>query len=327
MTKANPKLIGAFVVGGVALTLLGIATFGSFKFFEQRLPVVMYFEGNLTGLDIGAPLVFQGVRIGTVTDVRLEFNTETRQVVIPVIAEVEPDRFVLKGPEKEGRNVPLLIKEGLRAQLATQSLLTGKRLVSLDLRPDTPAELRAQDKSIVEIPTIPSAMEELQASLQSALNKLEELPLHELTEELRTLLRDTDAAVRNLDTKTVTAETIKTLQDAQSLLENVQRRIDTLTPPTLSAVKNADRTLTDARKALADLRPLIASGQHAADSADRLLNTAQGVIQPGSPLHRELIAALRELTNAARSIRVLADNLERDPNSILFGKTSAGSAK
>ena len=327
MTRANPKLIGAFVVGGVALMLIGIATFGSFKFFEQRLPVVMYFQGNLSGLDVGAPLVFQGVRIGTVTDVRLEFNTETLQAVIPVIADIEPDRFVVEGPNKGGRNVSLLIKQGLRAQLASQSLLTGKSLVSLDLRPGTPAELYGHDKSMIEIPTIPSAMEEMQASVQTVLDKVGKLPVQELTEELRALLRDSDQAVRGLDTKTVSAQTVQALRDAQTLFDNLQNRIDTLTPATLSTVKNADQTLTEARKVLADLRPLIASGQRAAESASRLLNTANGVIEPGSPLYRQLVGALNELANAARSMRVLADDLERNPNAILFGKTSAGSAK
>lgn len=328
MTKANPKLIGAFVVGGVALILIAIVTFGSFKFFQQRMPVVMYFQDNLMGLDIGAPMVFQGVRVGTVTDVRLVFNTETRHVVIPVTAAIEPEWFVVQGPrDVKGRNIPLLIKQGLRAQLATQSLLTGKLLVSLDIRPDTPAELRGHDKSMAEIPTIPSAMEQLQANVQTLLNKFEKLPLQELTEQLQTLLRDAAQAVSGLDTKTVTAETIHTLRDAQSLFGDLQNRIDILTPPTVSTVKNADQVLTDARKVLADLRPLIADGQRAAESANRLMTNANGVIEPGSPLNRELVRALSELSNAARSIRVLTDDLARNPNSILVGKTPAGSAK
>src|SRR4051812_1530803 len=105
MRKANPKTIGAFVVGGLALLVTGLATFGSFKFFAERLPLVMYFEGNLSGLDVGAPLVFRGVRIGTVTDVKMIFNPASRALRIPVYAEIEPERFVIEGKGRAGGNL------------------------------------------------------------------------------------------------------------------------------------------------------------------------------------------------------------------------------
>jgi len=330
MTKASPKTIGAFVVGGVALLLAGIVTFGSFKFFEKRLPVVMYFEGDLSGLDVGAPLVFRGVRIGTVTDVTMYYNTTTQAFRIPVHAEIEADRFVIEGQLQGGRNIPQLIENGLRAQLATQSMLTGKMLISLDMEPGTPVRLVRGDAAAIEIPTIPSAMEQLQAGVEGLLKKLQEMPLAELTQDLRSLVRDTDDAVRRLDVKNFAdagAQAAQAMQEVRELIANVGRRIDTLAPIGEATLKDADKALVELHSRLAEARGLIANMQRAAESADRLMTTANGVIEPGSATYRELISTLREFSNMARSIRGLADDLERNPDSILFGKASAGRPK
>jgi paraquat-inducible protein B len=330
MRKASPKAIGAFVVVGLALLVAGLVTFGSVKFFAQRLPIVMYFEGNLSGLDEGAPLVFRGVRIGTITDVKMIFNTQTRAVRIPVYAEIEPERFVIEGRPSGVANMPQLIKDGLRAQLATQSILTGKLLVQVDLLPDTPVRLVGPPGEVPEVPTVPSAMAELQENVQDVLKKIQSMPLAELVQDLRTLVNDTDGKVRQVDPQKVTHLTDQanqTLIDLQTLIANVGLHLDDLVPSAQSALKNADRTILEINRAVSEARPLLASLQRAADSADRLLNTANGVIEPGSPAYRELILTLREFSTTARSIRGLADDLERSPNSILFGKSSTGAAK
>jgi len=326
MNKASPKTIGAFVLGGLVLFLGGIVTLGSFTFFKKQLPVVMYFEGDMTGLDEGAPLVFRGVRIGTITGVSLVFDTKTLKTSIPVHAVVEPDRFVVEGAaDPGGKNVPLLIKEGLRAQLAAQSLLTGKLLVRLDMFPDEPAEYHGpKDSKMAEIPTVPSAMAELQEGITGVMKKIEQMPLPEIAADLRKLVRDIDSAVLNVDTKSIGAVG----QEAQQLLANLNGRVDTLAPTADSAMKNADQAIVELRKFLADTRPLVANAQRAAENASRLMTTANDAIDPNSPAYRELVATLREFSNSARSIRALTDDLERNPYSILFGKASArGSAR
>ncbi len=322
MLKANPKVIGAFVVGGLVLLILGLVTFGSFQFFAQRLPVVMYFQGDLSGLDVGAPLVFRGVQIGTITDVQLHFNSETRQIAIPVFAEIEPERFVVEGPLKGGANLPALVKAGLRAQLATQSLLTGKLMVRIDFFPDTEPRLLGPAGKIPEVPTVPSAMAELQAGFQGLLNKLQEMPLSGLVDDLRKFINNADTAVQDLQTRTVREAAVRALTDAEALMENVNRRVDTLAPASEATMKDTDQAVLEARRVLTEVRPLLAAMQRTAESADRLMNTANDVIQPGSPAYRELTATLKEFAAAARSIRGLADDLERNPDSILFGKAT-----
>jgi paraquat-inducible protein B len=327
MTKANPKLVGAFVVGGVALLLGGILTFGSMQFLKSRLPAVMYFEEELTGLDPGAPVTFRGVQIGTVTDVVIRYNVEAKAFRIPVYVQIEPDRFSIEGTRRPmlGDNLSLFVEQGLRAQLATQSILTGKRLVELAFHPGAPVRLTGLDRDRAEIPTIPSQMEALQAGIENALKKLEQTPIPELVDDLRTTVRDIGAAVRQVDAarfSVLADDASETLRSGRALLDEVRQRVDAMAPAGEAAVKRTDQLIQELHKAATRLGPALASVQRTAERADHFLETANGVIEPGSVTHREMMAMLKEITAAARSMRTLADELDRNPNSLLFGKAS-----
>lgn len=328
MTKANPKLVGAFVVGGIALLIGGMLTFGSMQFLKPRVPVVMYFEEDLSGLDPGAPVTFRGVQIGTVTGVLIHFNPDAKSFRIPVYADIQPDRVEIEGvlPQKLGRNLPAFVEQGLRAQLASQSILTGKRLIELAFHPGTPVRLAGVDRDHAEIPTIPSQMEALQAGIEGTLKKLEQTPLPELVEDLRATVRDIGAAIRQFDTArfaVLADEASETMRGGRALLDNVGQRVDAIAPAGEAAVKRADQLIEELNKAATRVGPVLISAQRAAERADRLLESANGVIEPGSPTHREMTAMLRDISAAARSMRALTDELDRNPNSLLFGKASA----
>lgn len=327
MTKASPKLVGAFVVGGVALLIGGILAFGSMQFLKSQLTTVMYFEEDLAGLDPGAPVTFKGVQIGTVSDIALRFNADTRVFSSPVVVQIEPDRFQIEGTRPSlGQNLPQFIEQGLRARLASQSVLTGKRLIELSFRPDTPARLSGIGAGQAEIPTIPSQMEALQAGVEGLLRKLDETPLPELINDLRMTAQTLTMVMSQIDTDRLSAvaqDASDTLERGRKVLENIDGRIDAIAPHGESALKNASQMFQDLQQAAARIGPAIASMRRAADRADRLLTDASGVIEPGSPTHRELMVMMREISGAARSMRVLTDELDRNPNSLLFGKASA----
>lgn len=351
--KANPKLIGAFVVGGFALAILGLITFGTVQFFATRIPIVMYFTSDLTGLDVGAPVNFRGVRVGTVTNVVMRFNVQERSISIPVYAEIETDRFELSGTIEQwraGQNMPLLIERGLRAQLASQSLVTGKLMVELDLHPEMPPTVVGTDSGYTEIPTIPSAMDQLQASVRGMLDTFSKLPLPQLIGDTRTLIQSLDKTVQQLHVEKLVAVGEDTLREYGSLAVGLQARTASLTDEATqvlrsldqqvgdvargvkaattageAALKRADSTLVGVQAILADAKPSIIGLQRSIAKAELLLTNANSTIEPGSPIYRELVLALREISGTARSIRALADELERNPNSVLFGKTSARS--
>jgi MlaD protein len=69
--KPNPALLGAFVVGAVILAVLGLVIFGGGKFFRSTQSWVAYFDESIKGLAVGAPVTFRGVKVGSVTDVKV----------------------------------------------------------------------------------------------------------------------------------------------------------------------------------------------------------------------------------------------------------------
>ncbi|HEX6978077.1 MAG TPA: MlaD family protein [Alphaproteobacteria bacterium] len=326
MTTANPKLVGAFVVGGVALLIGGIVAFGSMQFFKSHVTVVMSFEEDLSGLDPGAPVTFKGVQIGTVSDIALRFNTETKTFSSPVVVQIEPDRFQIEGARpRTGENLPYFVEQGLRARLASQSILTGKRLIELSFRPDTPARLSGVHPGQAEIPTIPSQMEALQAGVEGVFRKLDQMPLPELIGDLRVTTQTVTTLLSRIDPESLSAvaqEASATLQRGRDVLENINGRLDAIAPDGEAAIKNANRLFQELQRAATGVGPALASMQRAAERADRLLADAGGVIEPGSPTHRELMAMMREIGGAARSMRGFTDELDRNPNSLLFGKSS-----
>ena len=94
--KANPVMIGAFVVGAIALAVVGIVVFGSGRLFADTTPFVMYFSGSVDGLSVGSPVKFKGVEIGGVTSIQLDLGEEAR---IPVWIEVDNKKIVAHGAD------------------------------------------------------------------------------------------------------------------------------------------------------------------------------------------------------------------------------------
>ncbi|MBN1913697.1 MAG: MCE family protein [Candidatus Omnitrophica bacterium] len=189
--KANKTLIGAFVVGAIALLVLGLAVFGSGKLFSKTNKYVLFFEGSVRGLALGAPVTFKGVKIGTVKDISLVFDPESRFAFIPVIIETTPQLIKDAPLQRDSKNVQYLIQNGLRAQLDMQSLLTGQLAVSLDFFPDKPARLLGLMKEYTEIPTIQSPFGELQKNIGEIPLKDIAFNLQESTRSLNIALKET----------------------------------------------------------------------------------------------------------------------------------------
>src|SRR5205807_4801515 len=139
--RVSPTLIGAFVLVGTALAVAALVVFGSGKFFHHKYRFVLYFEGSVNGLNIGAPVKFKGVEIGSVSQVLLDFENPSRDFRIPVIIQLDADKLDQLGSNADfddPRVMKTAIEHGLRGQLATQSLVTGLQFVELDFHPETP---------------------------------------------------------------------------------------------------------------------------------------------------------------------------------------------
>jgi paraquat-inducible protein B len=119
LNRANPKLIGAFVIGAVALLVIGVLLLGGGKFLTQTRTFVAYFEGSVKGLNVGAPVEFEGVKVGSVTDIQLQFLTAENEFRVPVFIQIEPGRMTQVGRQIDlhGQLLKPLIARGLRAKL------------------------------------------------------------------------------------------------------------------------------------------------------------------------------------------------------------------
>src|SRR4029077_17034689 len=137
--RTNPKLIGGFVVGALLLTIIGVLAFGGGQFLKPKAKGVIYFQGSLGGLDVGAPVTFRGVKIGTVTNIVIEYDIANQVLHIPVYFELETDKFqVVSGQRNPVKNIDALISRGLRGQLETLSMVTGQVSINFDFHPETP---------------------------------------------------------------------------------------------------------------------------------------------------------------------------------------------
>src|SRR6266481_4689388 len=200
-SKANPVVIGAFVVGAIVLAIAGVLVLGSGKLFKRTTRAVCYFTGDVMGLNVGAPVKFKGVDVGSVAAVQIRLPEETggptvesvkQGLRIPVIIEIDNDKVTQEGATRtlDTARVKHLVELGLRAQLVSQSFLTGLLLVQLDFNPEVPPTYMLPPNSpLLEIPTVPTSMQQIQAAARDVIRKLEAINLEGLT----------DSATRALD--------------------------------------------------------------------------------------------------------------------------------
>lgn len=353
--KANPTAIGAFVVGAVVLVVAGIIAFGGGKFFKETKQFVLFFEGSMQGLNKGAPVAFRGVRVGSVTEIKVLLDSRDLSPYTPVFIEIEPDRltemkdvhFDKFAEEHHGLTIlDFLVEKGLRAQLDMQSLVTGQLFVNLDFFPNKPARFVNIETGYKEIPTVPSSLEVISKTV-------EKLPISELASKANKVLRGIERWVNSPEMDDIMVALSQTMKEARGAMEHVSERSE----PILSKV---EATLDEARGLLRDVRthitPLVADirdltkgtreavqdvnvrAGKVASSLDTVLQTAlsamkkadatlgglEGMVGEESGLRHEFYSALKELAAAARSIRTLADYLERHPEALLHGKGEFG---
>jgi paraquat-inducible protein B len=299
--KANPSLVGAFVVGGITLGVVALFLLGARTLFHKTHPFIMYFKGDVNGLSVGSAVKFQGVPIGEVTAIKLRITPTGAETIIPVkilldesVIERASDTDISLNEERYKR----AIEQGLRARLETESLVTGQRYVALLMDPDLPAELLGLIPDIDEIPTVPATTEEV----MKIFDQIKGLKLAETFADL--------------------AETVKSLRELASspALKEVPGSLRT-------ALASLDETLATIRGSFSHANGVVDALHPALENVvaleaelQKTLQSAQAVMDPRAPLLVQLQATAQEIGDAARSLRTLSDSLERDPSALLRGR-------
>jgi paraquat-inducible protein B len=326
--QANKTVIGIFVVVAIALVVLAVLILGSGKFFKQTLKAVCYFEGSVGGLNIGAPVVFRGVRIGSVTDVILTVDSSKLMFTIPVYIEIEPDKFSVIGvrPKELGQNLKTFIDRGLRASLETQSIVTGQMQVGLDLKPDKPAKFAEfkYDQKTPEIPTMPTPMQELT-------KKIEKIPIDEIFEKLNSTIGSINKLVSSPEIVKAIESVSVAVGDVRKLVQNVDNRVGPLASSIEGTVndygklaRNADSRIDTLSLGLGDtikeIQKAVSGIEKTLGEVQSTLAEAKRTLSEDSTLSYEITETLEEVQKGARSIRLLADDLKKRPESVLWGK-------
>ena len=317
--KANPTLIGLFFVGGLALGIAGLLAFSSRSLFHPQAQYILYFDGSLKGLNVGAPVKFRGVNIGQVTEIMIRRNQANNDHAMPVLISVDKKIAQSKSDRHlrfDSARMAELFGQGYRARLDAESLVTGVLYVEFDLVPNCPPAVFHQlVPEYEEIPTVPSTVQQLLADLaQFDIPGLSEKILAVLN-QLETMLGQVDvptinAGVTNLldganrvlmspDLTNALVSLKTTLNSAETLLKRVDGRVD-------SIADGVTNTLNEAHKALADLRVT--------------LHSVSDLLGPDSAIPPELRQALEDISDAGRAIAALAEYLEQNPNALLTGR-------
>lgn len=259
--KTNPKLIGIFILTAFFIFIATFLLINQDRFFSRTVKYVLYFQGSIKGLNIGSPVVFNGVPVGRVIGISLVTDIQTMEVKIPVYIEINKNSFIILNSgsssfEEIRQYTDKMIARGLRARLEPQSLLTGQMVIGLSFYPDTPIVLQSTNPKIIEIPTLPSTAEELSQTLQKLPLRQTMKNLNEVLTEVKNLvgLMNADSPLIIKDLKTMTNSFASAAQKAEKAM---------------SSLDEDSRTMLDLNKMLRDFSSAAQSLRNWADYLER----------------------------------------------------------
>jgi len=328
VNKTRPAMIGAFVLGAVALIVIAIVIFGSGRLFRQTRDFVLYFDNSVNGLHVGAPVKLKGVEIGAVKDIRLQVGPNTQVDKIPVIIEIDLEKLTSRGAtnvtatDREAFR-QAVIKRGLRGQLLMESLVTGLLYVGLDFLPDTPVRLVQQsggDYKYPEIPTTPTSLELAQDALTNIITKLQEVDFKGIAKSLDQTVDGIRHAVNSPDLEASIHSLRQTMPKLDEAVVNIRNLAGTMNDNIKTLSTDLQQTSGDTRLALRQATDALKQTEETMKRAEAAVTNIETLSDLDSPVNYELVKSLKELSAAARSLRSLTGYLERNPRALIFGK-------
>ncbi len=283
--------------------------------YIRKIYFLAYFDSSVRGLNIGAPVEFKGIKIGSVKDVRLEFNSSDTSFRIPVLLEIEPGRIIDRSVDvintESQSTIETLIEHGLRARLQTGSIITGQLFVELDMHPGTPIILSGTDGPYPELPTLPAPLEAIKQSFENILAKLNKVDIPRIGETFLETLEGMSSFVNSDEIQNSADDVAASLESLRIILANVEQ-------------SELGGAILKAKDALTKIESFLDQMGNTLGNVDNTLEDTQEILQPDAPLQYNLIKMSSELEETARAIRSLIEMMERDPQSLIFGKESKG---
>ncbi|MDD5276245.1 MAG: MlaD family protein [Methylovulum sp.] len=338
----NPMAIGGFTMGALILLVIGIFMFGGGTLLKaDKINYVVFFSSSLNGLEIGAPVKMQGVKIGEVTKIALQLDPKSGKIYKPVVIQIDRSSLTSTGggelPKEMDREEQLanrdkLVAAGFRARLETQSLLTGLLYVDLDEYPDKPPLFAGLEyQGLLEIPGLPTASDAIFNTAEEVANKLRALPLDEMVQDVVVSLKEIRGLLASEDIKKSKVALTNTLEETEKMIKTLNTNLPALINDTNKTILNTNALVEDSRTMVQDLnkdiKPVLNSADKTLAAATKALNKTQDsmakvsiavgdAVGPESALNE----TLHSLNEAAQSIKNLTDYLERHPESLISGK-------
>jgi paraquat-inducible protein B len=274
--------------------------------YEQRVPMLAYFGGSVAGLGPGAPVTLHGIRVGEVQSVNLQYDPRTDNVVVPVQFNVEPERIAQWNVQPTGDRIAALrelVRRGLRVRLDSTSLLTGQKQLSIDIYPNSPpAEARFEGDRAV-IPTLGSGSDDLMSAASAILGKLNAMPFEQIGENLNGALQGLNGVANGEQLR----QSLTALQNTLVAVQDIVKRLNAGLDPALQRLPEVAAGLEDSVR-----------------RANRLIASLDSGYGGNSNFSRDADRMMLQLTDTARSLRVLADLLARHPEALIRGRTDQG---
>jgi paraquat-inducible protein B len=317
MSQQRSFAIGAFIVGAILLVFLALLFLSGGHLFSHKERVIMYFEGSVQGLQIGAPIKLKGVVLGEITDIQINFQSDDNNVLTAVTADLALERISRQGVDVSREFFAEASKQGLRAQLNFQSFLTGLLYVELDFFPDMPAKLYGFQNDYLELPTVATEFEEISKNLQ-------EINVKGLVENLDKLTLQFSTLVESGDIQ-------HTLGSIKAAADSMAKASNSLSTDINSLSQNLNRTSGELNKLLVTLNqqaPTLANNvnmnllelQKSLQQFNKTAQSLDNTFADDSPLIYQLNRTLKDVSRSANALRNLSDTLEQQPESLLRGK-------
>jgi paraquat-inducible protein B len=345
--RVNPVKIGAFVIGGAIILVAGVLFIGSGRLFRRTHAFVSYFDGSVDGLRAGASVKFKGVELGRVERVRIPFGVARTDQPIAVYFELD-DAQLDDESDTSGSWRTMLegaIANGMRAQLESDSLVTGVQHVSLTFNADAKAVFHDPLEGYMEIPTVPPPLQEVGAAIRSIVDRFGRYDFEKLLDSLRNTLDAATELARGPEIHSMLVSLDGTLKQVQVTVAKLGEHVDPLAKGIDTLLQHVDAVGTDLQSGLgtakttlasvqtltdnvsASVRPLAASLKDTSEALHAMameiestLSSTRVLLDPEAPIAVELRAGLRELSETARATRALFELLERNPSALLRGR-------
>ena len=346
--KLNLESMVSLMAGGVSFSTKDDSVFKdqaaektAFRLYESEqqeieeslafgAPMKLYFDEGVSGLSVGAPVEFKGLRVGTVTAIAVEASVDENDILTYAIIEIEPDRLPRAGKEpvltaerrlKEVYDfIEKMVDKGMRAQLKSGNLVTGQALVALDFFPAAEKRTIKYVAGMPVLPTVPETLAGILNRVDKVMTRLGALPLEEIgtnieqaTAGINSLLRSYNAAEGGV----MGLQISEAINEFNSLLRSYNAAEGGVMGLQISeAINDFDSLLRSYNAAEGGVMGLQIS--EALDDIDSLLRSFDAA--EGGVMGLQIREALDELAKAARSIRSMSRYLERHPEALLKGK-------